>query len=123
MLSINTVENTPHSSNGSSNKGCGLSCSKKRASTDWIIDSRATNHMTFDPKDFVEFSQPKRVCIENANGVTYPIIGAEKVALFPSFSLPNSLLVSSLSNNLLSIGQATEELNCYALIYPNFYLF
>ena len=79
--------------------------------------------MTFDPKNFMKFNQPKRACIENANGVTYPVIGADKVALFPSFSLPNTLLVHSLSNKLLSIGQATKELNCYALIYPNFCLF
>ena len=79
--------------------------------------------MTFDPKDFIEFNQPKRACIKNANRVTYPVTRAGKIALSPLFSLPNTLLVPSLSNKLLSIGQATEELNCCALIYSNFCLF
>ena len=71
----------------------------------------------------MEFNQPKRAYIENANGMTYPVIGARKVSLFPSLSLPNTLLVLSLSNKLLSVGQATEKLNYCALIYPNFCLF
>ena len=79
--------------------------------------------MTFDLKDFVKFNHPKWACIENANGVTYSVTRADKVSLSPSFSLPNTLLVPSLSNKLLSISQAIEELNCYALIYLNFYLF
>ncbi|OIT00697.1 hypothetical protein A4A49_59944, partial [Nicotiana attenuata] len=54
---------------------------------DWIIDSGVTDRMTFDLRDCVESSQPKRTCIANANGVTYPVIGAGKVALSPSFSL------------------------------------
>ncbi|KAL6313051.1 hypothetical protein AAG906_012104 [Vitis piasezkii] len=32
----------------------------------------ATNHMTFDPNDFSNTTQPRRTCIANANGVTYP---------------------------------------------------
>ncbi|KAK3007336.1 hypothetical protein RJ639_016752 [Escallonia herrerae] len=89
----------------------------------WIIDSGATDHMTFDAHDFIETSQQKRICIANANGVTYPVTGAGKVALSPSFTLSNTLLVPSLSNKLLSIGQVTEELNCCALMYPKFCLF
>lgn len=89
----------------------------------WIIDSGETDHMTFDPQDFVKTTQQKGKCVANANGVTYPVTGAGRVALSLSFSLSNTLLVPSLSNKLLSIGQATEELNCCALMYPSFYLF
>ena len=45
------------------------------------------------------------------------------MALTPSFSLPNTLLVPSLINKLLSVGQATEELNCCVLMYPTLWLF
>lgn len=45
------------------------------------------------------------------------------MTLSPSFSLPNTLLVPTLLNKLLYVNQATEELNCCALIYPSFYLF
>ncbi|KAJ0042666.1 hypothetical protein Pint_18588 [Pistacia integerrima] len=79
--------------------------------------------MTFDPQDFVETTQQKRTCVANANGVTYPVTGAGRVALSPFLSLSNTLLVPSLSNKLLSIGQANEELNCCALMYPSFYIF
>ncbi|KAL5765958.1 hypothetical protein ACOSP7_016575 [Xanthoceras sorbifolium] len=41
----------------------------------WIIDSGATDHMTFDPTDFSQITPPRRNCIANANGVTYPVIG------------------------------------------------
>lgn len=79
--------------------------------------------MTFCSDDFVEIMQQRRTSIANANGVTYPITGAGRVALSPSFSLSNTLLVQSLSNKLMFIGQATEELNCVVLIYPTFSLF
>ncbi|KAI5351215.1 hypothetical protein L3X38_004106 [Prunus dulcis] len=41
-----------------------------------IIESGATDHMTFDPDDFLNTTQPRRTCIANANGVTYPVTGA-----------------------------------------------
>ena len=43
---------------------------------DWILDSRATDHMTFDSKDFSNTTQPRQSCVANANGVTYPVRGA-----------------------------------------------
>ncbi|KAG8379319.1 hypothetical protein BUALT_Bualt07G0076000 [Buddleja alternifolia] len=89
----------------------------------WIIDSGATDYMTFDPRDFIETTQPKRTCIANANGVKFPVTRAGRVTLSPSLSLQNTILVPSLSNRLLSVGQATKKLNCCALIYPKFCLF
>ena len=76
--------------------------------------------MTFDPKDLRERCPPKHSRIANANSVLYPVTGAGRVDLSSSFSLSNTLLVPSLTNKLLSVGQATEELNCCVLMYPNF---
>ncbi|KAL5743959.1 hypothetical protein ACOSP7_026824 [Xanthoceras sorbifolium] len=53
-----------------------MSCSKQGNHDGWIIDSWATDHMRFDSCDFSEATQPKRICIANANGVTYPVTGA-----------------------------------------------
>lgn len=89
----------------------------------WIIDSGATDHMTFDSQDFVEASPSQRTYITNANGGKYPVTGAGRVSFSLSFHLSNTLLVPSLSSKLLSIGQVTEDLNCRALIYPQFCLF
>ncbi|RVW79171.1 Retrovirus-related Pol polyprotein from transposon TNT 1-94 [Vitis vinifera] len=44
-----------------------------------IIDSGATDHMTFNSDDFIEVTQPRRIDIVNANGVTYPITRAGTV--------------------------------------------
>jgi len=97
--------------------------SKEQRTDDWIVDSGATDHMTFSPDDLANHTEPRRTGISNANGVMYPIIGAGTVHLSPSISLPKTLLVPSLTNKLLSVGQATEELNCIALMYPTFCLF
>ena len=79
--------------------------------------------MTFDPQDLQEKCSPKRSRISNTNGVTYPVTGAGRVDLTPLFSLQKTLLVPSLTNKLLLVGQATEELNCCVLMYPTFCLF
>ena len=88
----------------------------------WIIDSGATNHITFDPNDFSNTTHPRRTCIANANGETYPVTGAGTVPLCPSLSLAHTLLVPSLSNKLMSVSQVTKELNCVIVIYSTFCL-
>ncbi|RZB86491.1 Exocyst complex component EXO70B1 [Glycine soja] len=126
QLSLITQQESPSghaSQNDSGNQGSSYSYSKQGNRDNWIIDSGATNHMTFDPHDFSKTSQPNRTCIDNANGVTYPVIVAGTFDFSPSFSLPNTLLVPSLFNKLLSIGQVTKELNCCAVMYSNFCLF
>ena len=100
-----------------------LLVSKKGNNNDWIVGSGATDHMTFYPDDFVKITKPMRTSTFNANGVMYPITGAGIVDISSSISLPNTLLVPSLSNKLIYMGQATEELNCVALMYPKFCLF
>ncbi|KMY84941.1 hypothetical protein BUMB_04206 [Candidatus Paraburkholderia calva] len=89
----------------------------------WIVDSGATDHMTYNRWDFLESSHPQRSHITNANGGVYPVTGAGKVSFSPTFELSNTLLVPSLSSKLMSIGQVTEELKCRVLIYPKFCLF
>ncbi|CAL8164315.1 unnamed protein product [Prunus armeniaca] len=106
-------------SNGTS---YGFHTSDKIDSRSWIIDSGATDHITFDPDNFLNTTQPRQTCIENVNGVTYPVTGAGTVALSSSLTLSNTLLVPSLSSKLLSVSQLTEQLNCCVLIYPSFCL-
>ena len=88
----------------------------------WIIDTRATDHMTFDPNDFSNTTPPRRTCIANANGATYPVTGAGTVPLSPSLSLAHTLPVPSLSNKFMSVSQVTKELNSVVLIYSTFCL-
>ncbi|KAJ8619667.1 hypothetical protein MRB53_028196 [Persea americana] len=88
----------------------------------WLLDSGATDHMTFDAKDFTQNSLPRRTNIANANGIISPVTGACTVTLTPTLQLPNTLLVPSLSHKLLSVSQVTSELNCIVIMYPDFCL-
>ena len=88
----------------------------------WIIDSGATDHMTYDPTDLACDIVPLRRNITNANGVTSSVTGAGTMRLTSTLSLPHTLLVPSLKHKLMSPGQATEQLNCCVLMYPKFCL-
>ena len=99
-----------------------LGTNSTESSTDWILDSGATDHMTYDANDFSERSSPRRTSIANANGDISLVKGAGTVRISPALSLTNTLLVPSLSHKLLSVSQVTKELNCVVLIYPTFCL-
>jgi len=71
----------------------------------WIIDSGATDHMTYDHNDFKTKSVPRRKAISNANGDIYPVTEGGTMELSTIFTLPNTLFIPSLSTKLLSIGQ------------------
>jgi GAG-pre-integrase domain len=89
----------------------------------WIIDSGATDHMTFCKNDMNEYSEPEKIEILNANGISYPVTGMGDVHISPSLTLRNTLLVPSLSTRLISVGQLVEELNCVVIMYPNCCIF
>ncbi|KAL6346427.1 hypothetical protein AAG906_033223 [Vitis piasezkii] len=66
--------------NDQGNCGYALLSSIQNGDNGWIIDSGVIDHMTFNSDDFIEVTQPRRTNIANANGVTYPVIGARTVA-------------------------------------------
>ncbi|RVW39622.1 hypothetical protein CK203_090625 [Vitis vinifera] len=88
----------------------------------WLLDSGATDHMTFTAMDFTTNSLPRRTNIANANGVISPVTSAGTVTLSPKLQLHNTLFVPSLSHKLLFVSQVTFDLNCILLIYPTFCL-
>ncbi|CAL8133386.1 unnamed protein product [Prunus armeniaca] len=88
----------------------------------WSMDSGASNHMTFDPKNLKTRTTSSRTSMANANGQPYPVTGTSTVDLSPNLTLEHILLLPSLSQNLLSVGQVTEQLDCFVLIYPLFCL-
>ena len=88
----------------------------------WILDSGATDHMTFDKNLFTSMTTSSRKCIATATGTTSSVLGAGTVNLTPALPLHHCLLVPSLSHNLLSIPQVTEQLDCVVLMYPMFCL-
>lgn len=124
QLSILPIhELPPETTSDGSGIGSAYFANTNDSCSGWIVDSGATDHMTFTAADFGVSTPPQRTNIVNANGATYPVTGAGNVVLSPSLSLNNTLLVPSLSSKLLSVGRITEELNCVALMYPTFCLF
>ena len=90
--------------------------------TGWIIDSGATDHMTYNKSLFQYMTSPSKKKVLTANGESTPVIGAGSIALTPNLSLHNCLLVPALSNHLLSVSQITEELDCIVFMFPTFCL-
>ena len=78
--------------------------------------------MTFDKKLFTSMTTSSQKCIATANGTTTSVLGAGTVNLTPALPLHDCLFVPSLSHNLLSIPQVTEQLDCVVLMYPLFCL-
>uniref|UniRef100_A0A2N9HDA0 Reverse transcriptase Ty1/copia-type domain-containing protein n=1 Tax=Fagus sylvatica TaxID=28930 RepID=A0A2N9HDA0_FAGSY len=98
-LSLTSQVESSHNPGNCSNA---LHSSTHNDDDNWILDSGATDHMTFDSNDFSHATPPRRSHVANANGVTYPVTGAGTVTLSPSLSLSHTLLVPSLSNKLMS---------------------
>lgn len=67
-----------------------LSDSQDVDQKDWLLDSGATDHMTFDPVDLSHHSPPRCTSIANANGMISPVTGAGSVTLSPSLQLLNT---------------------------------
>ncbi|BFG42330.1 hypothetical protein CerSpe_286040 [Prunus speciosa] len=89
-------------------------------STTWIIDTGATDHMTFDSTVFSTLSPKSHYpYITSANGAPSNVAGEGTISLSPKLSLPHTLLVPSIKCNLLSVGKFLDSHNCYATFYPS----
>lgn len=91
-------------------------------SSEWILDLRATDHMTFDAINFSHTSLHPRTSIANSYGVISPVTRVGTITLSLALHLSNTLLVPSLSYKLLSISQVITNLNYVVFIYPIFCL-
>ncbi|BFG20494.1 hypothetical protein CerSpe_067680 [Prunus speciosa] len=88
-------------------------------SNTWIIDTGASDHMTYDAKFFDELSSNTRdPYITSANGLPSPITGEGTIFLTPTLSLSRALLVPNIYCNLLSVGRLLDTLNASATFYP-----
>ena len=53
--------------------------------TSWILDSGATDHMTYDRTLFQSMKDPHRKYVATANGTTATVVGAGQCLLHPLF--------------------------------------
>ena len=66
----------------------------------WIIDSSATDHMTFDFRQVSLLRPSSQKIVSTANGNTTPVIGEGSLTLTNTLNLDSVLVVPSLEYNL-----------------------
>ena len=99
-------------------------CLVSSSSSEWVIDSRAIDHMTSNSSLFSTFqSQPSTSIVTLADGSQSCVLGPN--IIFPTPSLPLSFVLSlpNFSFNLMSVSKLTRALKCYISFFPDFCLF
>ncbi|PRQ35370.1 putative RNA-directed DNA polymerase [Rosa chinensis] len=103
--------------------GVALHVSDFTGSDTWIIDSGASDHMTYDKSFFMSMSSPSISHVSNANGASFPVLGIGSVQVTPSIVLHDVLYVPSLSHHLLSVSQLGSQNKCSVTFYPMYVIF
>ena len=104
---------------GNSNK-----CLVSHSSSEWVIDSKATYHMTGNSSLFSTFqSQPSTSTVTMADGSQSCVLGLG--IIFPTLSLPLSSFLSlpNFSFNLMSVSKLTQAPKCYISFFLDFCFF
>ena len=89
----------------------------------WIIDSSATNHMTFDSRQVSPLKPSSQKIVFITNGNTTPVIREGSLTLTDTLNLDSILVVPSLDCNLLSVSQITATLSCIVIFWSEFCVF
>ena len=103
---------------------CLLSCTVQHKPSEkekwWIFYCGATDTMTHDKGDFVNFCGTMNSQIQTTDGELTSVEGSGTIEISPTLKLSNCLYVPKLSHKLMSISHMTKELNCTLLMHPNF---
>ncbi|KAH0679168.1 hypothetical protein KY284_020253 [Solanum tuberosum] len=105
------------------NNGKALNSSALVSNSTWIIDSGATDHMTFDSRQVSSLKPSSQKYISTANGSSAPIIGEGSLSLINNLNLDSVLVVPSLDCNLLFVSQITTTLSCIVMFWPDYCVF
>lgn len=90
----------------------------------WILDSGATNHMTFDSTLLCSYTTPSSIpYITVADGSHACVVGTGNIDLQPPFQLQSVLHVPTLSHNLISIHKLTRDLNSKVIFFTSHCVF
>ena len=127
MVKPSTNTSTPEEASSfiatSGNVGKALHTFAPVSHSEWIIDSGATDHMTFDNNHIQSMKSSDQHIVSTANGSPSPVVGEVSVSLAQNLNLESVLVVPSLNHNLLSFAQITLTLNCIVIFWPNFCVF
>ncbi|KAH0720857.1 hypothetical protein KY290_005874 [Solanum tuberosum] len=105
------------------NNGKALNSFALVSNNTWIIDSGATDNMTFDSRQVSSLKPSSQKYIFTANSSSTPIIGERSLSLINNLNLDNVLVVPSLDCNLLSVSQITTTLSCVVMFWPTYCVF
>ena len=105
------------------NGGKVLNISTPVSNSAWIIDSGATDHMTFDSRQVSPLKSSSQHFVSTANGTSILIIGEGSLSLTNTLNLDSILVFPSLNYNLLSVSQITTALFCVVIFWPEFCVF
>ena len=99
-------------------------CLVSSSSSELIIESEATTHMTGNSSLFSTFqSQPSPSTVTLADGSHSCVLGLGTIVPTPSIPLTSVLSLPNFSFNLMSVSKLTRALKCYISFFPDFCLF
>jgi hypothetical protein len=85
----------------------------------WIIDSEASKHMTPESILFKIYKpMSNRDKVQIAYGSPYTITGVEDIICISDLHLSSVFHVSNFTNNLLSVSQLIDDLQCIIYLSP-----
>ena len=89
-------------------------CLVSSSSSEWVIDSGATDHMTGNSSLFSTFqSQSSPSTVTLADGSHSCVLGSGTIVPTPSIPLTSVLSLPNFSFNLISVSKLTRTLKCY----------
>ncbi|KAK3020172.1 hypothetical protein RJ639_046980 [Escallonia herrerae] len=91
------------------NGGKALNMSTLVTNSAWIIDSGATDHMTFDSRHVSTLKQSSQKFVTTANGTLAPIIGEGHLPVTDNMNLDSVLVVPSLDYNLFEVNVLFQQ--------------
>ena len=90
----------------------------KQHSNPWIIDSRASDHITGDGTIFHEYNPcNEKYTVKIADGSLSKVVGIGSIRVTNDLNLNSVLHVPNLDCNLLSISKLTRDLHCEAKFF------
>ncbi|XP_062086978.1 uncharacterized protein LOC133793695 [Humulus lupulus] len=98
----------PHAMSASSSIGQPPTSTSGMTSSTWILDSRASHHMSPHSKSFVSLCPASSVPVMTADGTPMSLAGVGSVVSH-HLSLPNVYHIPKLSLNLVSVGQLCDS--------------
>ena len=97
-------------------------CLVSSSSSEWVINSEATNHMTSNSSLFSTFqSQPSPSIVTLVDGSHSCVLGSGTIVPTPSIPLTLVLSLPNFSFNLMSVSKLTRALKCYISFFPDSY--